>query len=95
MVIYNKLVQYIGQIIRFLVEKKPDCELLELEACSDRIHMHGEVPPKHSVVEFIRYLKSKSTLMILEICRNEIQVFIIGSHGQEDILPTQLEEMRR
>ena len=66
MVIYNKLRQDIGQIIRLLIERKPDCKLLEAEACPDHIHMLVEIPPKYSVAEFMGYLKSKSTLMIFE-----------------------------
>jgi len=66
MVIYNKLRQDIGQIIRLLIERKPDCKLLEAEVCPDHIHMLVEIPPKYSVAEFMGYLKSKSTLMIFE-----------------------------
>lgn len=66
MVIYNKLKKDIGQIIRMLIERKPGCKLLEAEACPDHIHMLLEIPPKYSIVEFMGYLKSKSTLMIFE-----------------------------
>jgi putative transposase len=66
MVIYNKLRADIGAILRRLIERKPDCALLEAEACPDHIHMLIEIPPKYSVSEFMGYLKSKSTLEIFE-----------------------------
>ena len=66
MVIYNKLRADIGAILRRLIERKPDCVLLEAEACPDHIHMLIEIPPKYSVSEFMGYLKSKSTLEIFE-----------------------------
>ena len=66
MIIYNKLRAYIGAILRQLIERKPDCKLLEAEACPDHIHMLVEIPPKYSVAQFMGYLKSKSTLMIFE-----------------------------
>ena len=66
MIIYNKLRADIGQILRQLIERKPDCELLEAEACPDHIHMLIEIAPKYSIAEFMGYLKSKSTLMIFE-----------------------------
>ena len=65
MVIYNKLRADIGAILRRLIERKPDCRLLEAEACPDHIHMLVEIPPKYSISEFMGYLKSKSTLRIL------------------------------
>ena len=65
MVIYNKLKADIGAIPRQLIERKPDCKLIE-EACSDHIHMLIEIPPKHSGAQFKGYLKSKSTLIIFE-----------------------------
>ena len=49
-----------------MIERKPDCELLEAEACPDHIHMLIEIAPKYSIAEFMGYLKSKSTLMIFE-----------------------------
>ena len=65
MVIYNKLRADIGAIPRQLIERKPDCKQIE-EACPDHIHMLIEIPSKHSVAQFMGYLKSKSALMIFE-----------------------------
>lgn len=65
-IIYNKLRADIGSILRQLIERKPDCKLLEAEACPDHIHILVEIPPKYSAAQFMGYLKSKSTLMIFE-----------------------------
>ena len=66
MVIYNKLRADIGAILRRLIERKPDCVLLEAEACPDHIHMLIEIPPKYSVSSFMGYLKGKSSQAIYE-----------------------------
>ena len=57
MIIYNKLRADIGVILRQLIERKPDCKLLEAEACPDHIHMLVERPLKYSVAQFMGYLK--------------------------------------
>ena len=80
MVIYSKLRQDIGQIIRLLIERKPDCKLLEAEACPDHIHMFVRIPPKYSVSEIMGYLKGMQILSI----NMEIVTF-----GVEDILMIQ------
>lgn len=46
-----------------LIERK-GCILHE--ACKDHIHILIEILPKYSISSFMRYLKSKSTLMIFE-----------------------------
>ena len=66
MLIYNKLRADIGAILRNLIERKPDCKLLEAEACPDHIHMLVEIPPKYSVSTVMGYLKGKSSTMIYE-----------------------------
>lgn len=66
MIIYNKLRKDIIEIIKLLIDRKPDVNLIEGEACPDHIHMLLEIPPKYSVSEFMGYLKSKSTLMIFD-----------------------------
>ena len=53
MIIYNKLRADIGVILRQLIERKPDCKLLEAEACPDHIHMLVEIPPNISVASFV------------------------------------------
>lgn len=40
---YNKLRKDIGQILRMLIERRPDCKLIEAEACADHIHMLVEI----------------------------------------------------
>ena len=64
-IIYGKIKQDIGQMIRKLCEYK-GVEILEAEACKDHIHMLISLPPKYSVSQFMGYLKGKSSLMIFE-----------------------------
>ena len=62
-IIYGKIKQDIGQMIRKLCEYK-GVEIIEAEACKDHIHMLVAIPPKYSVSQFMGYLKGKSSLMI-------------------------------
>ena len=64
-IIYGKIKQDIGQMIRKLYEYK-GVEIIEAEACKDHIHMLVSLPPKYSVSQFMGYLKGKSSLMIFE-----------------------------
>ena len=64
-IIYGKIKQDIGQMIRKLCEYK-GVEIIEAEACKDHIHMLVSLPPKNSVSQFMGYLKGKSSLMIFE-----------------------------
>ena len=64
-IIYGKIKQDIGQMIRKLCEYK-GVEIIEAEACKDHIHMLVVIPPKYSVSQFMGYLKGKSSLMIFE-----------------------------
>ena len=64
-IIYGKIKQDIGQMIRKLCEYK-GVEIIEAEACKDHIHMLVSIPPKYSVAQFMGYLKGKSSLMIFE-----------------------------
>jgi putative transposase len=64
-VVFGKLKQEIGKIIRELCERK-GVEIIEAEACPDHIHMLVSIPPKFSVSEFMGYLKGKSSLMIFD-----------------------------
>ena len=64
-IIYGKIKQDIGQMIRKLCEYK-GVEIIEAEACKDHIHMLVAIPPKYSVTQFMGYLKGKSSLMIFE-----------------------------
>lgn len=50
-VIYNKLRADIIEIIKILVNRKPDLKIIEGEACIDHIHLLLEIPPKYSVYE--------------------------------------------
>ena len=64
-IIYGKIKQDIGQMIRKLCEYK-GVEIIEAEACKDHIHMLVSIPPKYSISQFMGYLKGKSGLMIFE-----------------------------
>ena len=64
-IIYGKIKQDIGQMIRKLCEYK-GVEIIEAEACKDHIHMLVSIPPKYSVSQIMGYLKGKSSLMIFE-----------------------------
>lgn len=64
-IIYGKIKQDIGQMLRKLCEYK-GVEILEAEACKDHIHMLVSIPPKYSVSQIMGYLKGKSSLMIFE-----------------------------
>lgn len=64
-VIYGRLKQDIGKIIRDLLTRK-GITIIEAELCPDHIHMLIEIPPKYSVSEIMGYLKGKSSLMIFD-----------------------------
>ena len=64
-VIYGKIRADIGKILRQLCEYK-GVEIIEAEACKDRIHMLVSIPPKYSVSQIMGYLKGKSSIMIFD-----------------------------
>ena len=64
-IIYGKLKQDIGKILRDLCARK-DVEIIEANECPDHIHMLLSIPPKYSVSAFMGYLKGKSSLIIFE-----------------------------
>ena len=64
-VIYGKLREDIGQILRKLCEQK-GVEIIEANAMPDHIHMLVSVPPYLSIAQFMGYIKDKSTLMIFD-----------------------------
>ena len=64
-VIYKKIKQDIGQILRILCDRK-GVTIVEAEACSDHIHMLEESPPEYRVSEIMGYLKGKNSLMIFD-----------------------------
>lgn len=66
MIIYNRLRKDIVEIIKILLNRKPDVRIIEGEACPDYIHMLLEIPPKYAVADIMGYLKSRSTLMIFD-----------------------------
>ena len=64
-VIYGRIKQDVGKILRDLCERK-GIEIIEAELCKDHIHMLVRIPPKYSVSEIMGYLKGKSSLMIFD-----------------------------
>ena len=64
-VIYGKIKADIGIMLRELCEYK-QVEIIEAEACKDRIHMLVSIPPKYSVSQIMGYLKGKESLMVFE-----------------------------
>lgn len=66
MIIYNRLRKDIVEIIKILLNRKPDVKIIEGEACPDHIHILLEIPPKYAVADIMGYLKSRSTLMIFD-----------------------------
>lgn len=65
MVIYGKIKEDIGKILRKLCDRK-GVEIIEASACPDHIHMLVSIPPKYSVSDFVGDLKGKSSLEIFE-----------------------------
>ena len=64
-VIYGKIKQDVGQMLRKLCEYK-GVEIIEGHLMSDHVHMLVMIPPKLSVSSFMGYLKGKSALMIFD-----------------------------
>ena len=64
-IIYGKIKQDIGKILRELCERK-DIEIVEATLCKDHVHMLIKIPPKYSVSQIMGYLKGKSSLMIFD-----------------------------
>ena len=64
-IIYGKIKQDVGRILRDLCERK-GIEIIEAELCKDHVHMLVRIPPKYSVSEIMGYLKGKSSLMIFD-----------------------------
>lgn len=59
--IYGQIKADIGKILR-----TKGVEIIEVEACSDHIHMLVSIPPNLSVGQFMGYLRGKSALMIFD-----------------------------
>ena len=61
--LYGKLRNQIGSILRSLCEQK-EVELIEGHSMSDHVHMCLGIPPKYSVAFVIGFLKGKSAVRI-------------------------------
>ena len=62
-VLYGKLRQAVGRILRELCDQK-GITLLEGHAGSDHIHLFLSIPPKYSVANTVGFLKGKSAVRI-------------------------------
>ena len=62
-VLFGKVRQRIGQIIRELAKRK-DVEIVKGNATPDHIHMVLRIPPRHSVAEVMGFLKGKSAIKV-------------------------------
>ena len=62
-VLYDKIRQRAGAIIRELAEQK-GVTVIEGHACPDHIHMILSIPPKYSVAHVIGFLKGKSAIRL-------------------------------
>ena len=95
-VIYGKVKADVGKILRELSERK-GVEIIEAECCPNHIHMLVAIPPHMSVAQYMRYLKSKSSLMIFDRhaslkykygnrhfwCRGYYEGYILGKPSNE------------
>ena len=72
-------------MLRELCEYK-QVEIIEAEACKDRIHMLVSIPPKYSVSQIMRYLKRKSGLMVFEKYANMKYKYGNRLFGVEDTM---------
>lgn len=66
-VIYGQIRADIGSILRKLCEYK-GVEIIEAETRPDHVQMLVSIPPKYSVLQFMGYLKGKSSLLIFDRC---------------------------
>jgi len=56
-IIFKKLKQDVGQILRMLCQRK-GIEIIEAEICPEHVHMLIAVPPKWSISSIKGYLKN-------------------------------------
>lgn len=75
----------IGHILRQLCEWK-GVTIIEAEECPDHIHMLIEVPPKYSILDFMEFLKGKSSIVIYSKWANMRFNIEIENFGVEDIM---------
>jgi len=64
-IVYGKLRQELGTILRRLCEYK-GVAVVEGTLCIDHIHMCLSIPPKYSVATIMGYLKGKSAMIVFE-----------------------------
>ncbi|MDF2984717.1 MAG: transposase IS200-family protein [Eubacterium sp.] len=93
-VIYGKIKQDIGKMLRELCERK-GIEIIEAECCKDHIHMPVRILPKYSVSDIMGYLKGKSSLMIFDKYANLKYKYGNNTFGVEGTMLKQSARMRK
>lgn len=61
--LYYELRKHLGGVLRSLAEQK-ECRIEEGHLLSDHVHMVVSIPPKHSVAQFVGFVKGKSAIHI-------------------------------
>ena len=62
-VLYGKVRQHLGEIIRELARQR-ESVILEGHLCPDHVHVYISIPPKYAVSQVIGYIKGKSAIAI-------------------------------
>ena len=62
-VLYKKLRQYLGDLLKDLAVQK-QCKILEGHLMSDHVHILISIPPKYSVSQVVGFIKGKSAIAI-------------------------------
>ena len=88
-IIYGKIKADIGRIVRQLCERK-GVEVIAGECCPDHIHLLVSIPPHISSSQFMGYLKSKSSLMIVDKHAN-----LKYKYGNRQVLCRQRRKIRK
>lgn len=64
-IIYGKIKVDIGTILGKLCEHN-GVEIIETSSCKDYKHMLASIPSKLNVLQFMKYIKRKNSLMIFD-----------------------------
>lgn len=62
-VLYGKIRQHIGDVIRELARQRESL-VIEGHLCCDHVHVYMAIPPKYAVAQVVGYIKGKSAIHI-------------------------------
>ena len=62
-VIYGKLREYLGEVIRELARQK-ESKIWEGHLMPDHVHMLISIPPKYAVAQVVGFMKGKSSIYV-------------------------------